>query len=61
MCLAAAVTVLIAPVELAVDRRAGVPSLALLVGLSLALGCATSAQAFLLHRSRFSWTPSRQG
>lgn len=51
LCLAAAVTVLIPPVQLAVDRRAGVTSLALLVGQSLALGCATSAQAFLLYSS----------
>lgn len=51
LCLAAAVTMLIPPVQLVVDRRVGVPSLALLVGHSLALGCATSAQAFLLYSS----------
>jgi hypothetical protein len=51
LCLAAAVTVLIPPVQLAVDRVVGVPSLALLVGHGLALGCATSAQAFLLYSS----------
>lgn len=50
-CLAAAVTVLIPSVRLAVDRRVGVPDLALLVGLGLALGCATSAQAFLRYSS----------
>jgi hypothetical protein len=51
LCLAAAVTVLIPPIQLAVDRAVGVPDLTLLVGQSLALGCATSAQAFLLYSS----------
>jgi hypothetical protein len=51
LCLAGAVSVLIPPIQLAVDRRAGVPSLALLVGHALALGCATSAQAFLVYSS----------
>jgi hypothetical protein len=51
LSLAAAVTVLIPPVQLFVDRRVGVPHLALLVGQGLALGCACAAQAFLLYSS----------
>ena len=51
LCLAAAVTVLIPPVQLGVGRVVGLPSLALLIGHALALGCATSAQAFLLYSS----------
>jgi len=51
LCLAAAVTVLVPPVQLAVDRRIAVPNLALLVGQGLALGCACAAQAFLLYSS----------
>jgi hypothetical protein len=51
LCLAGAVTVLIPSIQLPVDRVVGVPNLALLVGHGLALGCATSAQAFLLYSS----------
>lgn len=49
LSLAAAVTVLIPPVQLAVDRTVGMGNLALLVGHSLALGCACGAQSFLLY------------
>jgi Family of unknown function (DUF6545) len=51
LSLAAAVTVLIPPVQLAVDRTVGVTDLALLLRHILALGCACAAQAFLLYSS----------
>jgi hypothetical protein len=51
LSLAAAVTILVPPVQLVVDRTVGVVNLALLVGHSLALGCACGAQAFLLYSS----------
>jgi hypothetical protein len=49
LSLAAAVTVLMPPVQQTVDRTVGMVDLALLVGHSLALGCACGAQAFLLY------------
>jgi hypothetical protein len=51
LTLAGAVTVIIPPVQLAIDRASGVPDLALLLRHTLALGCACAAQAFLLYSS----------
>jgi hypothetical protein len=48
LALALAVTVLLPPVQLALDRTTAVPNLARLLGHSLALGCACAALAFLL-------------
>jgi Family of unknown function (DUF6545) len=51
LTLAAAVTVIIPPVQVAIDRTTGVTDLALLLRHTLALGCACAAQAFLLYSS----------
>jgi membrane-associated phospholipid phosphatase len=51
LALAVAVTVLLPPIQLAVDHATGVPNLARLLGHSLALVNACAAQAFLLYSS----------
>jgi Family of unknown function (DUF6545) len=51
LTLAGAVTVVMPPVQQAVDRSVGVSDVALLLRHVLALGCACAAQAFLLYSS----------
>jgi hypothetical protein len=51
LALALAVTVLLPPIQLALDRTTVVPNLARLLGHSLALGCACAASVFLLFSS----------
>jgi hypothetical protein len=47
--LALALTVLLPPVHLAIDRAAGIPNLARLLGHGLALAASWAVQAFLVH------------
>jgi hypothetical protein len=49
LALSLALTVLLPPVHLAIDRLVGVPNLSRLLGHSLALAAAWAAQAFLLR------------